>query len=180
VYGHVGEHATPAKVVNTKIISDQEGFMVTIDPNKPILNPAQNDRAESRSRANSGRFDAIFQQAVDSTEPKQTRTESAPLLSDIRPAQFSPESLPSEKMIIDRVDRLIDTMGGYQQKLIDGDATLRDIHRLVQQMAVESESLGVTSNALEGQARLKTIVNQSLTLASMEITKFNSGYYNDG
>jgi hypothetical protein len=47
-------------------------------------------------------------------------------------------------------------------------------------MAAESDSLRATSNAAEGQKSLKTIVDQSLTLASMEIAKFNSGFYNEG
>ena len=83
-------------------------------------------------------------------------------------------------MIVDRVQQLIDTMGVYQQKLTDSGATLKDIQSLVQKMATQSESLSATSNAVEGQKSLKTIVNHSLTLASMEIAKFNSGYYNDG
>lgn len=154
--------------------------MVTIDPNKPILNHSESHRAESRSNAKKGEFDALFRQAIDSTEFKQAKTESAPFLCDIRPTQFTSEPLPSENMIVDRVQQLIDTMEIYQQKLIDSGATLKDIHRLVQKMAVESESLSDTSNAVEGQKSLKTIVNQSLALASMEIAKFNSGLYNDG
>ena len=154
--------------------------MVTIDPNKPILNTGEHNQAESQSNVKKGEFDAIFRQAVDSTEFKGAKTESAPFLSEIRPAQFSSESLPSANMIVDRVQQLIDTMGVYQQKLTDSGATLKDIQSLVQKMATQSESINVTSNAMEGQARLKTIVNQSLTLTSMEIAKFNSGYYNDG
>ena len=154
--------------------------MVTIDPNKPILNTGEHNRAESQSNVKKGEFDAIFRQAVDSTEFKGAKTESAPFLSEIRPAQFSSESLPSANMTVDRVQQLIDTMGVYQQKLTDSGATLKDIQSLVQKMATQSESINVTSNAMEGQARLKTIVNQSLTLTSMEIAKFNSGYYNDG
>jgi len=152
----------------------------TIDPNKPIVNVTGNNSAESRSKVKKGEFDAIFRQAVDSPEFKRSKTEQAPFLSDIRPAQFSSESVPSENMLVDRVQRLIDTMGAYQQKLIDSGATLKDIQSLVQKMANESESLSAKSNAVEGQQRLKTIVDQSLTLASMEIAKFNSGFYNDG
>ena len=154
--------------------------MVTIDPNKPILNTGEHNRTQSQSNVKKGGFDAIFRQAVDSTEFKVAKTESAPFLSDIRPAQFSSESLPSANMIVDRVQQLIDTMGVYQQKLTDSGATLKDIQSLVQKIATQSESLSVTSNAAEGQKSLKTIVNHSLTLASMEIAKFNSGYYNDG
>ena len=154
--------------------------MVTIDPNKPILNTSEHNRAESQSNVKKGGFDAIFRQAVDSPEFKDAKTESAPFLSEIRPAQFSSESLPSANMIVDRVQHLIDTMGVYQQKLTDSGATLKDIQSLVQKMATQSESLSATSNAVEVQKSLKTIVNHSLTIASMEIAKFNSGYYNDG
>ncbi len=154
--------------------------METIDPNKPIVNVTGHNKAESRPKVEKGEFDAIFRQAVDSTECKRPKTESAPFLSDIRPAQFSSESLPLEKRLVDRVQRLIDTMGVYQQKLIDSGATLKDIQSLVQQIATESESLSAASTAVEGQNRLKAIVDQSLTLASMEIAKFNSGFYNDG
>ena len=154
--------------------------METIDPNKPILNPGGQIKADSRSKVKKGEFDAIFRKAVDSTEFQRPRTESKTFLSDIRPAQFSSESLPSENLLVDRVQGLIDTMGIYQQKLIDSGATLKDIQSLVQKMAIESDSLSATSNAVEGQKSLKTIVNQSLTLASMEISKFNSGYYNEG
>jgi len=154
--------------------------MVTIDPNKPILNTTEPNRAESRSNVKKGEFDALFRQAVDSTEVKGVKTESTRFISQIRPAQFATQPLPSANLVVDRVQRLIDTMGVYQQKLIESGATLKDIQPLVQKMESQSESLSATSNAVEGQKSLETIVNQSLTLASMEIAKFNSGYYNNG
>ncbi len=154
--------------------------METIDPNKPIVIITEPSQAESQSKVKKGEFDAIFRQTVDSTKVTRPKTESAPFLCDIRPAQFSTESLPSETMLVERVQRLIDTMGAYQQKLIDSGATLKTIQSLVRQMAAENESLGAASTAVQGPKRLQTIVDQSMTLASMEIAKFNSGYYNDG
>ena len=154
--------------------------MVTIDPNKPILNTTEPNRAESRSNVKKGEFDALFRQAVDSTEVKGVKTESTRFISQIRPAQFATEPLPSANLVVNQVQRLIDTMEVYQQKLMDSDATLKDIQTLVQKMESQSETVSATSNAVEEQKSLKTIVNQSLTLASMEIAKFNSGYYNNG
>jgi len=66
------------------------------------------------------------------------------------------------------------------RKLIDSGATLKDIQSLVEKMATESESLSAATNAVAGQNRLTTIIDQSLTLASMEIAKFNSGHYIKG
>ena len=152
--------------------------METIDPNKPIVNATGHHKTENRAKVKRGEFDAIFRQAVDSTEFKRPQTESAPVISDIRPAQFSSESLSSESVLIDRAHRLIDTMGAYQQKLIERGASLKEIQPLVEMMATESASLSAASDAVEGRKRLKSMVDQSLALASMEIAKFNSGHYN--
>lgn len=152
--------------------------MVTIDPDKPILNITEVKKAESRSPTQAGEFAAIFRQTVDSTEIKGAKTESTHLISEIRPAQFATEPLPPQNMVVDRVQQLIDTMEAYQHKLIENGATLKDVQPLVQKMTSQSESLSATSSVVEGQESLKTIINQSLTLASMEIAKFNSGYYN--
>jgi hypothetical protein len=154
--------------------------MATIDPDKLILNIPEPNRTKSLPNGHQGEFDAIFRQAVDSTEFKGAKMESAPLVSEIRPAKFSSEWMPSANRVVDRVQELIDTMGLYQHKLIDPGATLKDIQALVQKMTSQSESLSATSNTVEGEERLQAIVNQSLTLASMEIAKFNSGYFNDG
>jgi hypothetical protein len=70
-------------------------------------------------------------------------------------------------------------MEGYQQKLIEKAATLRDIQTLVQKMASESESLGAVSKTVAEQDGLRAIIDQSLMLTSMEIVRFNSGHYND-
>lgn len=153
--------------------------MVTIDPNQSILDITELNQTKSRSKDQKGEFEALFRQVVDSTKIKGSQPESTGCISEIRPARFSTEPLPSANMVVDQVQRLIDTMGVYQQKLIEDGATLRDIQSLVQKMASQSETLSAASSAVEEQESMKTIVNQSLSLASMEIAKFNSGYYND-
>jgi len=105
--------------------------------------------------------------------------ESTHLVSDLRPAQFAAEPLSSTNMVVGQVERLIDTMEVYRQKLIENDATLKDVQTLVQKMASESESLSSASSTVNEQDGLKTIIDQSLMLTSMEIAKFNSGHYND-
>lgn len=154
--------------------------MVTIDPNQPILNITELNQTESRSKIQKGEFEALFRQAVDSTEIKGAKAESTRCISEIRPARFSTEPLPSADMVVDQVQRLIDTMGVYQQKLIENGATLRDIQALVQKMESQSETLSAASSAVEEPESMKKIVNQSMSLAFMEIAKFYSGYYNDG
>ncbi|MBC2742021.1 MAG: hypothetical protein HGJ93_02965 [Desulfosarcina sp.] len=152
--------------------------MVTIDPDKSILNTTELKKAEGLSKTQKGEFDAIFRKAVDSTEIKSANVESTNFVSEIRPAQFTTEPMPSANMVVDRVQRLIDAMEAYQQKLIENGATLKDIQPLMEKMASQSESLTAISNAVGEQDDLRTIVNQSLMLSSMEIAKYKSGLYN--
>jgi hypothetical protein len=153
--------------------------MVTIDPDKSIPNIQEGNKASNRSKIQKGEFDSVFRKVADSTEIKSAEVESTHFISNLRPAQFTTEPSPSTKVVVDQVQRLIDTMEGYQQKLIEKAATLRDIQTLVQKMASESESLGAVSKTVAEQDGLRTIIDQSLMLTSMEIAKFNSGHYND-
>ncbi len=153
--------------------------MVTINPEKPIVNIPQRGKVENCNKGQKGRFDAIFRKTVDSTTIQNPKTESTHFVSDVRPAQFMSEPSPSSNRVVNQVQRLIDTMERYRQKLIDNSATLKDIQTLVHRMASESESLSAISGAMEEQDGLKTIMNQALMLSSMEIAKFNSGDYND-
>ena len=154
--------------------------MVTINPDIPILDINERNKGGNSPKVSRGEFDAVFRQAVASTEIKVTETEATHFVSEMRPAQFTAEPLPSTNRVVDQVQRLIDTMEVYQQKLIEKGAMLKEIQPLVQKMASQSESLGETLSAMGDQETLKSIVNQSLTLASMEIAKFNNGTYNDG
>ena len=152
--------------------------MVTIDPDKPIQ-PIAGTKADSgQSKTQEGAFDAVFQQAIERKTVKPAKTESTAFVSEIRPVQFT-VSQSSASMVADRVERLIDTMADYQSKLIENGATLKDMHGLVQQMASQSESLAAISDSIEQTDGLKSIVNQSLMMSSMEIAKYNGGFYND-
>ena len=176
----IAVHADAARYRQVIHLYYPEVPMVAIDPDKPILNITELKKAEGCSKTQKGEFDAIFRQAVVSTEIKGAKTESTPFISEIRPVQFATEALPSTNMVVDRVQRLIDTMEAYQHKLIENGATLKDIQALVQKMTSQSESLSAISGAVGEQENLRTIVNQSLMLSSTEIAKYNSGYYNDG
>lgn len=154
--------------------------MVGIDPNKPLLNNTEVKKAAGRSKPNNFEFEAVLRQAVDSTGISSTNTQSTQYISEIRPTQFTAEPLPSTHMVVDGVQRLIDTLEAYQHKLNKNGASLKDIQVLVQKMTSQSESLTAISRAAGEQESLSEIVNQSLMLSSMEVAKYNNGFYNEG
>ncbi|MFO7715744.1 hypothetical protein [Desulfosarcina sp.] len=152
--------------------------MVTVDPDKPILKATELKTTAGRIETRRDEFGSVFREAMASAQVKGIELESTPVMSEIRPARFSAE-MPPPTRTVDRVQQLIDTMDAYQQKLGASEATLKDIQTLVRKMTVQHDSLTAVSNDLGEQENLGTIVNHSLMLASMEIAKFNSGYYND-
>lgn len=153
--------------------------MVTIDPDKSILNVHEGSKTPNRSKLQKGEFDSVFREVAGSTSIKRGEVEATHFISNLHPAQFVTESSPSTNAVVDQVSRLIDTMEGYRQKLIEKGATLKDIETLVQKMASESESLGAASSTVDEQDGLRAIIDQSLMLTSMEMVRFNNGHYND-
>lgn len=154
--------------------------MVTIDPNHPVSGIADLKRNESSTRGESSGFDTILQETVGKTEPQAASTETqSVLLSNVRPAQFDVQTSPSGKMLAEQVEQLIDTMAQYQQKLADEGATLKTIAPLVEKMAQQNESLGTVAATDDSPDGLRTILDQSLALSSMEIARFRNGQYNE-
>lgn len=158
--------------------------MVTVNPDKSIsaVDAAAPKKTPGKTTAADGEFDAILREAVDTKDSSATEAQSTPFLSGIRPAQFATETntMPSPGMLVDQVEQLIGTMEAYRQKLGESGVNLKEIQPLMDRMTSQNERLGAIANAAGDQKQLGPLVDQSLMLSSMEITKFNSGYYNDG
>jgi glutamine synthetase adenylyltransferase len=153
--------------------------MVTIDANKPIQPLTKTGNTDRPSKSQGEGFDAVFRQEMTGKTTAPATTESSSQVGGIRPAWFANDNHGAASRAFDRVEQLIDTMAAYQNKLIDNGATLRDIHSLVQQMSSQSESLEKLADKMDASDNLKTIVNQSLMLSSMEISKYYNGHYVD-
>lgn len=153
--------------------------MVIIDSNKPIQPVTKADNDNSPSKIQSQGFDAVFKQEMAGKTTAPVKTEPSSQVGEVRPAWFEKGTQEPASMALDRVENLIDTMAAYQNKLIENGATLHDIHVLVQQMTTQSESLARLSEKMDAPDELKGIVNQSLMLSSMEISRYYDGYYVD-
>jgi hypothetical protein len=153
--------------------------MIGIDPEKSVSPIVDRKRVESQQKTEKNAFQNFFQQAVDSAKTENTQIASTPFISDIRPVQFETQVAPSTNLIVDQVGQLIDTMEAYQQKLIDNNATLKDIEPVIDKLTNQSESLSAISKDAGMEGDLKSIVDQSLLLSLKEIAQYKSGQYND-
>ncbi len=153
--------------------------MDPIDPNKPIR--SLNDRKTARDFQKPGQpsFDALFKQRLESGPLKPSAPESPLPTEAIRPAQFTIEPTASGKIVVDQLQRLVDTMEMYHSKLDQAGTALKEIAPLVERMDSQSRSLVAVSGTGDDQsATLQEMVDQSLMLATLEISRFRSGYYN--
>lgn len=153
--------------------------MVTINPDKSVMNIAEAKKMENREEKGSVKFGSVFKELITSDGAAPAASEATMYLTDIRPAQFSESSPSVGTKIVDRFQALIDTMDTYQQKLSQADTTLRQIEPFVDKMAAQATTLEELTEATSQDDELKTIINQALTLSAMEIAKYRSGQYND-
>ena len=153
--------------------------MVTIDPDKSIASFTQLKKSNRMEGQNGNDFDRLFNKLVGETTTEPSGLGTSTLVSDIRPSQFNNPSPPDASGVVDRVQQLLDTMETYQQKLIGGRTTLKEIEPLMNTMAGQGESLAEFSKEIKNEDELRAIVNQSLTLVSVEIARFKNGDYND-
>jgi hypothetical protein len=154
--------------------------MVTIDPDKSISDITGAKKVQQQDKTDNNEFSAVFRQAAGNQRPETSQQlEPASSVSGIRPVQFENKVMPATNAIVDHVQQLLDTMEAYQQKLTESSATLKTIQPLVDKIAFQSETLAAKAKEAVGVDDLQTIVDQSLTLSSLEIARFRSGQYID-
>lgn len=153
--------------------------MVTINPDKPIQPIITPKTADGASTSSETSFDAVFRQAVETKPSPPAGIEATPFIADVHPARFNNDHPSAKRMVVDRVQNLIETMAGYQEKLGKHGATLKDLHGIVGQMASQSEALGTAAKSVAGDEKLENIVNEALKLSSLEIVRYYNGHYGD-
>ena len=153
--------------------------MVTIDPDKPIGKLTAPQKTPAPNQTQKGGFDAIFRETLVAPPIPVAAAESTALTAAVLPAPFAGAPDRSTPMMVDRLQRLIDTMEAYQQRLMAGDATLKEVQPLVERLEKHSRPLSALSEFAQQPDDLVIMVNQALMLASMEVARFKSGHYND-
>ncbi len=153
--------------------------MTIIDPNKPAINPLASPRQTEPSTPSEGRFTDIWKETVQSSSSQQAAAviDAPASIATLRPAQFSTASPIPARDVADQAQRLLDTMEIYQQQLTDRKTTLHDIQPTIEKMASQSQSLSDEAAAANASGELKAIVDRSLSLVTMEISRYYNGDY---
>jgi endonuclease IV len=100
------------------------------------------------------------------------------MLTNVTDIQLNASSMDQSKPIIDQAERFLDILDEYQKKLGNPTVELGEISPIVNEMAAQKENLMPVLESMSDGDELKEILNRSLVTSSIEIYRFNKGYYN--
>ena len=145
-------------------------------PKDEILKTIYANKIKEAEKPAGTDFETILKKSMEHSNEVEKGTQQPPEINNIPRVQFnSPLTVKNED--IDRTERFLGILHKYQQKLSNPQATLRDLYPLIQEMEMEKEGLIPLLESLPDGDELKDILNQVLVTSSVEIMKFNRGYY---
>ena len=148
-----------------------------IHPNDEIFKNGYPEKVKKNEKTEHKDFGAIFRQIIQKSSKLNTGAQKPAIINNVSPIKFNTFS-PAEKIpIMDRLERFLDILDEYHQKLGNPQVTLRNIYPTINRMEVEKESLIPVLNSLPDRDELKDILNHALITASLEAIKFNRGDY---
>jgi len=148
-----------------------------IHPNDEILKDAYPQKIKKNENSIQKEFGAILKEAIENSSKVDAEDQKPPIMDNIPEIQLN-TFLSEEKIpIVDHVEKFLDILDEYRQKLANPQVTLKDIYPLINVMDAEKENLTPLLNSLPDGDGLKDILNQALITSSLEIIRFNRGDY---
>lgn len=134
-----------------------------------------------RSKTACGPNPTGFQKVFDDLLQNQTKEVPAPSSSAhaINPTPLTAnaiEALPV-KTDLQAMERFVDSLDAYQQRLADPACSLRDLEPALGRLEKAQRHLSDVSEKTPADSPLKDIINEGLVTATMEINRFRSGIY---
>jgi len=139
----------------------------SVDHQRPKISPGQNPTG--------------FQKVFDDLLQNQTQDVAAPSSSP-HPINSTPltanaiEALPV-KTDLEAMERFVDSLDAYQQRLADPACSLRDLEPVLGRLEKAQRHLSDVSEKTPADSPLKNIIKEGLVTATLEISRFRSGIY---
>lgn len=149
-----------------------------ITPNNNVVPTSLSDQIQKNQDQGTQSFSSILKETIDSNTKAPQETVAPPALDPL--AAIQPTSTTTSAVsTVDKTAKLLDTLEAYGQKLADPSANLKSIYPLLEDLEAQQADLMPKLNGLADDDGLKPILNQALSAASIESTKFRRGDYND-
>ena len=128
---------------------------------------------------NGNAFQKVLHDTIQKTGGTELKPSARPVPATvpIHPAQLNNLLATKTDLAVERIDRFIDMLERYQQKLTEPGATLKDMDRLISDISLEKDRLASLTASLDAEDGLRGILNEALVTASREVFKFQRGDY---
>lgn len=148
-----------------------------IHDNDPILNQLNPESQIKRQPSDDQEFGNILKERVDHSTHEVAGAQQTAFVNPLHGVRMniSPEIEPYEAL--DRTENLIGLLDQYRQQLANPAVTLKQIDPMIQEIGREAQNLTPLLNILPKSEELKNIINETLVMASTEVTKFYRGDY---
>ncbi len=146
-----------------------------IDPTQELLK-TQNKTSFTR-KPDKNEFSAMLKEAIESDSSSAVQDKKGPQMISLAQLQFTTQFAVQNNPIIERTEQFLDLLEQYQSKLMDPQASLRDINPLIGQMEKEKDALSPLMDSLPDGDELKDVLNNALVTSTVEMIKFNRGDY---
>ena len=148
-----------------------------VHSNYEILKAGYPKKSDKNQAPSNKEFGAILDETIAETSQTDTGTRKTAMVEGMSGIQFSSPPSFDEDPIIDRTEKLLDSLDNYREMLQNPEVSLEDIKPLVSEMEIEKEGLTSALNSLPDGDGLKDILNEAMITSSLEAAKFNRGDY---
>ena len=149
-----------------------------VHSNNEISQAVYSTKKEQSQGPVNNSFGTILDDAIAGTPKSDTGVWKPPMVDYISGIPFNAHfSLKNEDPIIERTEKLLDTLDDYREKLQDPKVSLENIYPLVRDMEMQQGGLTSARDSLPDGHGLKDILNEAMITSSIEVAKFNRGDY---
>ena len=148
-----------------------------VHSNYEILKAGYPKKSDKSQEPVNKEFGAILDETIAETSQTDTGTRKTAMVESMSGIQFDSPPSFNEDPIIERTEKLLDTLDNYREKLQNPEVSLEDINPLISEMETEKEGLTSALNSLPDGDGLKDILNEAMITSSLETAKFNRGDY---
>ena len=145
--------------------TDNSFLLPNLEKNKPA------ERVPDRT------FRDIFQESLRPVKSQIASPGATAVIQRCVPPMIAEKAAPARGEVLERVEHLLDTLEEYRRHLARPETNLKSLGALLQRLNGQRQALEPAVNELPGSDGLKTILNQCLVTASVEMFKFQRGDY---
>ena len=151
-----------------------------IEPTPKIFDIVKPRSQENEKNKPSQTFgDILSEKTQSSASSASHKISGPPPLAGLSPVNLMPsEQRVNKSVVIDKLEKLLDVLDQYQMQIENQNISLRDIEPITRNMMDRVDELAPELDKLDPDDSLSPILNETLVTVSLEVKKFENGWYN--